>query len=545
MRSSTFPSRYGWLLRGLAVIVVAAGVLAIYATAGSEISGSNDAGATCYTLTTNVGTGGTLGVIPTSFGGCPTGQYSSGYPVFLDPVPSPGYVWSSWTGTDDDTVRATSVTMNGDRTVTVTFASNCYTLTTNVGAGGTLGVSPASSGGCPTGQYSSGYAVFLDPVPLPGYVWSSWTGTDNDTVRATTVTMNGDWTVTVTFASNCYTLTTNVGVGGTLGVIPTSSGGCPTGQYSSGYTVFLDPVPSSGYAWSSWSGTDNDSVRATTVAMNGDPTVTVTFVSNCYPLTKNIGSGSGTIVEYPTSSGGCPTGQYSFGYIVFLDPVPASGTSWVSWTGTDNDGVRATTVTMNGARTVTAYFSGALNPTPTPTSPPPPTATNTPVPTSTPTPTPTQPAGGPTATPTPTQPAGGSTATPTPTQPAGGSTVTPTATQPAGGSTATPTPTQPASGSTATPTPTQPASGSTPTPTPTQPVAGSTPTPTTPAGLVGDANCDGVVNSIDAALVLQHSALLLSSLACESAADVNGDGAINAIDAVVILQFAAGQLSSL
>ena len=46
-------------------------------------------------------------------------------------------------------------------------------------------------------------------------------------------------------------------------------------------------------------------------------------------------------------------------------------------------------------------------------------------------------------------------------------------------------------------------------------------TPTTPTG---DINCDGNVNSIDAALALQFSAGLVGSLACEEAADVNGDG---------------------
>ena len=63
--------------------------------------------------------------------------------------------------------------------------------------------------------------------------------------------------------------------------------------------------------------------------------------------------------------------------------------------------------------------------------------------------------------------------------------------------------------------------------------------------LIGDVNCDGLVNSIDAALVLQLVAGLLDSLPCETAADVNGDGAINAIDAALILQFGAGLISSL
>ena len=61
----------------------------------------------------------------------------------------------------------------------------------------------------------------------------------------------------------------------------------------------------------------------------------------------------------------------------------------------------------------------------------------------------------------------------------------------------------------------------------------------------GDASCDGNVNAIDAALILQFSAGLLGALDCQDAADVNGDGEINSIDAALILQFVAGLIDSL
>lgn len=74
------------------------------------------------------------------------------------------------------------------------------------------------------------------------------------------------------------------------------------------------------------------------------------------------------------------------------------------------------------------------------------------------------------------------------------------------------------------------------------------PTPTsTPTGgcppLVGDANTDGSVNSIDAALVLQFGAGLLTSIS--PYADANHDGSTNSIDAALILQFTAGLLTCL
>jgi hypothetical protein len=101
---------------------------------------------------------------------------------------------------------------------------------------------------------------------------------------------------------------------------------------------------------------------------------------------------------------------------------------------------------------------------------------------------------------------------------------------------------------TATPTPTlTPTPTATPTPTLT-PTPTATPTPTltpTPTVQAGDVGCDGQVNSIDAALVLQYSAGLVTLLACQGAADVNGDGTVNALDAALILQYDAGLIPSL
>jgi len=60
-----------------------------------------------------------------------------------------------------------------------------------------------------------------------------------------------------------------------------------------------------------------------------------------------------------------------------------------------------------------------------------------------------------------------------------------------------------------------------------------------PEEAAGDVNCDGAVDSIDAALVLQYDAGLLAALPCADGADVNEDGAIDSRDAMLILHFVA------
>ena len=71
------------------------------------------------------------------------------------------------------------------------------------------------------------------------------------------------------------------------------------------------------------------------------------------------------------------------------------------------------------------------------------------------------------------------------------------------------------------------------------------PVPNPPQDVLGDSNCDGIVNAIDAAFILQFSAGLLRSLPCGENSDVNGDGVTNPLDAALILQLAAGLLDSL
>jgi hypothetical protein len=53
-------------------------------------------------------------------------------------------------------------------------------------------------------------------------------------------------------------------------------------------------------------------------------------------------------------------------------------------------------------------------------------------------------------------------------------------------------------------------------------------------------NCDGIVNSEDAALIFQLEAGLSTSLPCQENGDVNGDGEINSEDALLVLMIEAG-----
>ncbi len=112
--------------------------------------------------------------------------------------------------------------------------------------------------------------------------------------------------------------------------------------------------------------------------------------------------------------------------------------------------------------------------------------------------------------------------------------------------TATLTPSMTALTPTATSTPTQtpgPQATETPTATPSEPPSPTTTptatdTPTRVPHLKGDADGDGTIDSVDAALIIQYAAGLLPSISPSS--DMNQDGQISAVDAALVLQQAAG-----
>lgn len=61
--------------------------------------------------------------------------------------------------------------------------------------------------------------------------------------------------------------------------------------------------------------------------------------------------------------------------------------------------------------------------------------------------------------------------------------------------------------------------------------------------LSGDVDCNGALQSVDAAIVLQLDAGIINTVPCPLKADTNGDGRTDSMDAAIILQSVAGLLA--
>ena len=316
--------------------------------------------ATFHTLT--VGVTGSGSTTPTA------GQhtYGAGAVVSIIANAATGYRFVNWTGNVGSVANvnaaSTTVTMNGNYSITANFEqtpTTYYTLTMAATGGGSI--NPA------VGQhsYAAGTVVPIIASAAGGFYFVNWTGNvgsiPNVNSASTTITMNGNYSITANFAvipPGQYSLTISSGAGGSV-----TTPGQGTFIYGPGTVVNLVATPAGAYEFVNWTG--NVSTIANVTAASTSITI-----NNSYSITANF-SGAGPPVPYnltiSSSAGGSVTtpGQGTFGYgsgmVVNLVATPASGYRFVNWTGNvgtvANVTAASTTITVSGNYSITANFA--------------------------------------------------------------------------------------------------------------------------------------------------------------------------------------------
>jgi len=231
--------------------------------------------------------------------------------------------------------------MDAAKAVTATFSLNSYPLATAVdGTGsGSVNLNPAG------GVYDFGTVVTVTPAPATGSAFTGWSGACTG-AGSCTVTIDAAKAVTATFSANSYPLATAVDGTGSGSVSLNPAGGV----YSLGTVVTVTPAPATGSAFTGWSGACSGA-GSCTVTMDAAKAVTATFSTNSYLLATAVdGTGSGSVSLNPAG------GVYDFGTVVTVAATPAAGSAFTGWSGACS-GASSCTVTMDGAKAVTATFS--------------------------------------------------------------------------------------------------------------------------------------------------------------------------------------------
>jgi hypothetical protein len=309
-----------------------------------------------YDLTTSSTNGGSV-TVP----GEGTFTYYDGTVVNLVATANSGYYFINWTG-DVGTIISvnaptTTVTVNDNYSIIANFEQippGKVALTTSSTAGGSV-----TTPGEGAFIYYVGKVVSLVASPASGYRFVNWTGNvgtvANVNAASTTITMNGDYSITANFMA-LYDLTISSTTGGSV-----TTPGAGTFTYDAGTVINLVATANSGYYFINWTGDvgtiTNINAPTTTVAMNDNYSINANF--------EQIPPGKVALTTSSTAGGSVTTpGEGAFTYdggtVVDLVAEAEEDYRFVNWTGDvgtiANVNAASTTITMDDDYSITANF---------------------------------------------------------------------------------------------------------------------------------------------------------------------------------------------
>jgi len=194
-----------------------------------------------------------------------------------------------------------------------------------------------------TGPFKGGSNIVLVATPAQNYKFVGWAGDASGNTNPLTVKMNSNKQIVAQFAKITYSvqISSNPSDGGT--VYPAS------GTYEAGTQLAFTATPLNGYRFDHWSGGITGNSNKSTLLISTNQIVTAYF-TKVYNLTINAPPDVGATVS-PGS------GVYDAGTSV---TITAKATicpyAFDHWSGTENDNVNPTTVTMRADKSVTVYF---------------------------------------------------------------------------------------------------------------------------------------------------------------------------------------------
>lgn len=302
--------------------------------------------------------------------GAGTHVVNAGESIGIEAVPAGGWHFAHWGASGEAvvaalTLRKTTVTLEGDATVTAVFEENTtkVTLTMMVSPENKGVVSPALG----THSVNAGEAIEIMCSPIEGYHFSTWKSEGHAMVAdpkgdMTTVTLVDATTITAVFKENAKEVPL------TMVCEPAGSGylypDVGENKVMANQPIELYAIPKEGYYFSTWSVSGNGSVAdlkswATTVVLTDSATITAHFSPSVKEASLTVAvnqSGAGT-----TSPG---TGRHQVNEYesVTLECAPAAGHHFVKWAGSEkaeisDENLLRTFVTLTGDATVTAVFS--------------------------------------------------------------------------------------------------------------------------------------------------------------------------------------------
>ena len=140
-----------------------------------------------------------------------------------------------------------------------------------------------------------------------------------------------------------YTLAIYAGEGGTTYPLQGKY------EFKEGDQVVVTAQPDLNWSFIAWEGDISSKATDITITMDSNKRVTARFIEKEYSLRTRVNNGYGRII--PSS------GTFKAGTVVELDAIPDDFWKFDRWSGTNNNGIEPTTVTMTSDKLVTVYFT--------------------------------------------------------------------------------------------------------------------------------------------------------------------------------------------
>jgi hypothetical protein len=227
-----------------------------------------------YTVQAGANANGTVALSP------PKERYAKNERVRITAAANSGYEFVGWTGDASGADNPLMINVTADMWVSAVFEESVYytLITDRDPVGGTLFYSLDGDFSVSAGKsrFSPGEMVAVRAVPIDGYQFDGWEGdivTTNSTVY---ITFDRNYQFFPRFSKIptpvTYTLAAAGAPGGVTAHSPSKS------EYYEGEIVEVTAVCDSGYIFAGWSGDYNGTESSFRITMNGDRSLSASFV---------------------------------------------------------------------------------------------------------------------------------------------------------------------------------------------------------------------------------------------------------------------------
>jgi len=289
-----------------------------------------------------------------------SGNFNCDSVVNLVAVPDPGWDFAGWSGDISWSGSTVAVTVDSVKNITATFTVQPVLSLT---AGGT-GSGSVTVNGTPhtlpwSGPFPANSSVIVAAVPDAGSGFTGWTGDVTWPTSPLTVVMNSSKNITVNFDAVLCTLSLtaagsgsgSVTVNGTPHTLPWS------GPFALGSVVSLAAVADAGSLFDDWSGDLGGSANPTTITMDSNKAVVVSFRSAALYQLSVSAAGNGSVTVDASGVTLPWDGDYDPDTVVALEATGDAGWQFDGWTGDVTSTDNPLDVTMDSDVSVVANFS--------------------------------------------------------------------------------------------------------------------------------------------------------------------------------------------